>query len=278
MSDDALSFYSVAVSCVITVVGLLLSPFNSWLLPFFLIVWGFMGLFRLVTLTTQFEGFGNNRALPARILATLGLMKQRKRDDILTAVFLTPGSLVFMFCAFVFLGLALSLPGHIDNAYFPFLCGLIFAVCQTHCLNDAAVRKLALLFLLILFAVLGLIPFVSDVSASSGFLSRAALGGFWYAALPYLLGMLVLGPAVHAAFDGMEAARFPLIVQVRVFVAMALIDLVLPLGPATHAAVLVGWAAAGLLSGSTLFSVHNVYAHYAQLKDKLDFGTKIEHS
>ncbi|MEM6781860.1 MAG: hypothetical protein AAF569_08355 [Pseudomonadota bacterium] len=277
---------------------------SEWLLPLCLVVWSFLCLFRLFLLTTPFE-VQKNSALPYRILASLGFKKQEEREDVLGRIFLDPFFILFLvlgtfYLAVEFFQSSAFLNDHLiavfwgsraalnvesgslfltlQPLFFPFLCGLMFALFSSYGLNKKVNHSVSLCFMALFVILLFILGWSPAQETMSGYMQRASMGGFWMASLPYILGFLILSISSKAVFDGFLNQWLNLLCSASLLLSMAFVDMNHALSQQSQAILLNGWVILGLLNGPVIYETQTQYDIYRAFKEKLDFGTKIEHS
>ncbi len=294
------SFALVSVFCVAQFSG------TNWLLPLFLTVWALLGLFRLFVLTTPFQG-KKNASLPVKILASLGLKKQERREDILMRVFMNPFLLMFISFGVSFLfieyltykpllqdHLVASFWGHVASVnvrsgsvflaleciFFPFLCGLIFMLFCSHAIHTGKNMYAAFGFsgVFLAFAVLHVFSGSTDDALMSSYMTRVSVGGFWLASMPYFLGLLIAAIPAVLFFDGLRGVSISSVFLSLILLSMGIVDMNFAANGMTQALLLTGWIICGLVTGPVIYKVQGDYHAYRGFKENLDFGTKIEHS
>ena len=113
MDDDSKSgLYFIFSLCLFTIAGSFFLNHTYWFLPFILLIWGFVGMSRIIVLTTPFDGFSGN-GLSRKILRSLGFFKQAHKDIILSSAFcnsIVATIFSLMLVCFVIIGLNPNLP------------------------------------------------------------------------------------------------------------------------------------------------------------------------
>lgn len=305
MNDETIHSYFLYFFAFVTIAGIASFSGANWLLPLFLTAWALLGLFRLFVLTTPFQSQGGT-SLPVKILATLGIKKQERREDILMRVFMNPFLLMFIFSGVVFLltefltyrpllqdHLVASFWGHaavvnvqggsvllaLECVFFPFLCGLVFMLFCSHATDSGKNAYAALAFSVVFLGIAAMHAVGGQADdAMSSYMTRVSVGGFWLSSMPYFLGFLIaIIPAV-LFFEGIRGAFMPGMFLSLILLSMGIVDMNFAAGGSAQALLLTGWIICGLIAGPVVYTVRGDYLAYRGFKENLDFRTKIEHS
>lgn len=304
MDDETIHFYCLYGFAFLSVVSIYLFSGSAWLVPLFLTFWALLSLFRLFVLTTPFQG-SDKKTLPNKILASLGLKKQERREDVLIRIFMNPYLIGFIFAGVAYLclefltykpllqdHLAASFWGHaaavnvqsgsiylaLQSIFFPFLCGLVFILFCSHASSGVQNSYAALGFSVVLLLLLATFAVEPEVGGLSSYMARVSIGGFWLASLPYCMGFLVISIPALMLYDGIRDCAVPFFSAALILLSMALIDMHFSAGGASQALILSGWMVAGLITGPLVYRSQGEYLAYRGLKENLDFRTKVEHS
>lgn len=267
-----------------------------WLLPLFLIVASLGCLFRLVSLTTHYEGVRGTQ-LPHKLLNGLGLRRQKEREEILDRICLYPLILLWFFLGLAYLGLKLyffieqsgmQASQHywqaVGNGYspflflkatqvilFPFLCGLVFMWALSMSYMHRFAQKLALVSVM-LMAVFFTAALLQERGASA-YILRIESGQFTLSVLPMMCGLSILIIAGHIILDGFKEFYLPAALCLIVGFGLFALDFAVPLSSAAQMANLCGWVALGALTGPGLYHTQKSYAFYSRLKAQLQHNT-----
>lgn len=296
MTDEKTGFFTILLLVFISIFFLSFFAQDAWCTPLLLIVWGLLGLFRLVTLTTAFH-MRSVRALPQKLLATIGLTQQNRREDILNRIFLFPSMILWMLAGlwmlilcfqaqdpaaasdltrsfWMELGHKKMAPDHLFQAMdfisYPFLCGLVFMLCASHALDKALVSKSILILYALLFLLLAVMVLENPDPLLSSFAQRAIGGGFWFACLPALMALLPMQAILNALLDGFKGFGPVFLSSIGIFILLAGIDMTRFSQTDIAPAITLGaWAVLGLQCGYTLFETQKGYAFYQTLRQTL---------
>ena len=277
---------------------------TSWFLPLCLLFWGGACIFRLLSLTCSFSTHAI-KILPQKLIYMLGLSRQIEKEHVLSRIFLNPLSLIWGVLGISYLCMvffSMSAPSLSDDirafwseagveeysgfliadqfsaVSFPLLCGLLFVLTQSYGAKKENAYLAAFISSLFLVVYISFAFFFGSENGESGFLLRSELGGFWLASLPYILGALVVSVSAFSVMEGLGRMVIPFLFLAVLMISIGIVDLYVPVSGMTQSVLLASWVSCGFMHGYVLQDTQKTYSFYAALKQKLDTGTKIEHS